>query len=45
MDFEFHTIPNGVDFNTATGELSGVPTIHGTFPLTFTATPFEVIPC
>jgi uncharacterized protein YhjY with autotransporter beta-barrel domain len=32
------TLPNGVNFNTATGVLSGTPTQAGTFPLSITAT-------
>ena len=32
------TLPTGVTFNTATGELSGTPTQAGSFPITVTAT-------
>jgi methionine-rich copper-binding protein CopC len=32
------TLPTGMTFNTATGELSGTPTQQGTFPVTVTAT-------
>jgi hypothetical protein len=30
-------LPAGVTFNTATGVLSGTPSVSGTFPITFTA--------
>ncbi len=32
------TLPTGMTFNTATGELSGTPTQSGSFPITVTAT-------
>ena len=35
---ETGTLPAGVDFDTATGVLSGTPTEAGSFPITFTAT-------
>ena len=34
---ESGTLPEGVEFNTSTDELSGTPTQEGVFPVTFTA--------